>query len=226
LAGIDVTDAWYVINHTDCAFQREGLEALGIPASRVIRDMGRLHIEADELIVPSVVNPCFNTDTVSYGKSSLEFVRRTFLSEDARSRKDTPPTRLFISREHSRRRIGNEAELSRFLHAEGFVNVILENHTVREQAALFDQAEIVVGFHGAGMTNVLFCRSGTKVVEIFNPDFIVNNYWPLCDQLGLRYFAYCEDDQAQGTQGHRFQRTATGTTDVARFSTFFREMVN
>ncbi|MFK7943264.1 MAG: hypothetical protein AB8B85_10180, partial [Paracoccaceae bacterium] len=43
----------------------------------------------------------------------------------------------------------------------------------------------VVAVHGAGLTNLLFCRPGTRVIEIFPGNFVKSPYWWLCRQLGL-----------------------------------------
>ena len=40
-----------------------------------------------------------------------------------------------------------------------------DNHP--EQLAAFSGAEVVVGVHGAGMTNIIFSSPGTKVLEMF-----------------------------------------------------------
>ena len=44
--------------------------------------------------------------------------------------------------------------------------------SVAEQVELFVYADVVVAPHGAGLTNLLFCREGTRIVEIFPPTYI------------------------------------------------------
>lgn len=61
-----------------------------------------------------------------------------------------------------------------------------ENLSIQEQAELMSGAEVVVGVHGAGFTNLSFCQAGTKVVEIFG-DYIVPCYWALSTVAGLDY---------------------------------------
>jgi len=43
----------------------------------------------------------------------------------------------------------------------------LENCSLAEQIALFDQAEVVVAQHGAGLANLIWAKPPTKVVEIY-----------------------------------------------------------
>jgi capsular polysaccharide biosynthesis protein len=49
---------------------------------------------------------------------------------------------------------------------QGFTSVTLEGWTVADQAELFSGADIIVGVHGAALTNLIFSRSGTSVLEI------------------------------------------------------------
>ena len=35
-----------------------------------------------------------------------------------------------------------------------------------DQVKIFNSAKLIVAMHGAGLTNLLFCKSNTKVIEI------------------------------------------------------------
>ena len=37
-----------------------------------------------------------------------------------------------------------------------------------EEIDLFYNAECIVGLHGAGLANIVFCKPGTKVIELTN----------------------------------------------------------
>ena len=41
-----------------------------------------------------------------------------------------------------------------------------ENLNVLETIKLFNKAKIIIGPHGAGLTNMLFSKKGTKIIEI------------------------------------------------------------
>jgi Glycosyltransferase 61 len=78
-----------------------------------------------------------------------------------------PRRRIFLSRGDVRsRNLRNRAVLEEILHKEGFETVRPELLTFDEQALLFSDADFIVSEFGAVMTNVVFCRPGTKVVEI------------------------------------------------------------
>jgi capsular polysaccharide biosynthesis protein len=75
--------------------------------------------------------------------------------------------RVLISRaDFGRREIANRDEVEASLAARGFVTYELVRMSVTEQAALFAQAEHVVGVHGAGLVNMLFSNN-CKITEIF-----------------------------------------------------------
>lgn len=73
----------------------------------------------------------------------------------------------------SRRSIGNFDALVENLEQAGWQPVViyLEDKSLAYQMALFQQAEIIVAQHGAALVNLLWCKPGTKVVEIV-PDII------------------------------------------------------
>ncbi|CAB9525792.1 Inherit from strNOG: K03714 glycoprotein 2-beta-D-xylosyltransferase [Seminavis robusta] len=49
--------------------------------------------------------------------------------------------------------------------------VVLEEHDMAEQIVTFQQADVVVGMHGAGLTHILLARPGTTLLEIRPPSF-------------------------------------------------------
>jgi len=78
--------------------------------------------------------------------------------------------RLFISRSNSRRTFVNEDEIWSYLKSRGFHKVECHRFSIFEQAKLFADAEVIIGIHGAGLTNLLFSSSSASVIEIRNKD--------------------------------------------------------
>lgn len=60
--------------------------------------------------------------------------------------------------------------------------------SVAEQAVLLASAEFVIAPHGAGLTNLVFCSPGTKVLEIFAPDYLAKHYWIVSNVCGLKHY--------------------------------------
>ena len=77
--------------------------------------------------------------------------------------------RVYVSRDRSRRRITNEQEMLPVLNKYGFEVVHTEDLTLREQISLFSETEVVMGGHGSGPNNHIFCRAPATVIELYNP---------------------------------------------------------
>lgn len=155
-AGLQV-DRFYA--PTRFAFQRESLRLAGIPSAGVEpATIGR------HLLVERLAASGFQLEATA-GKVDFLFRRFTRQLQPA-----GPPLRLFVSRRRrGKRTLVNDAAVFRRLAPLGFRRCELETLPVAEQVRLFFEAECVVGPHGAGLTNLAFCRPGTKVVEINTP---------------------------------------------------------
>lgn len=97
--------------------------------------------------------------------------------------------RIWVSRSKApKRRIANESELLPVLHSHEFEIVHLEDLDFKAQVRLLSQAEVLMGLHGAGLTNMLFMAPETKVVELrFEGDRENNCYFSLARALDLDY---------------------------------------
>jgi capsular polysaccharide biosynthesis protein len=98
------------------------------------------------------------------------------------------PRRLYISRaKAATRRVLNEDDLLSALAPLGFERVFLEDYSFLDGVRLLRDAEAVVSPHGSNITNLVFCRAGTPVIEIFSPKYVTTcHYSPAC-QVGLNY---------------------------------------
>ena len=71
-----------------------------------------------------------------------------------------------IDRKGPTRKIHNVEQVKALLARYDFETVYLEGMKVAEQIMLFQSAEFVIGVHGAGLANLLFCEPGTNVIEL------------------------------------------------------------
>ena len=77
------------------------------------------------------------------------------------------PDVVVISRKAAdRRKVLNEDALMDALSGFNAEDVVMEKLSVREQMALCAGAKVVIGPHGAGMTNAGFCRPGATAIEL------------------------------------------------------------
>jgi len=121
-----------------------------------------------------------------------------------------PAPRIFIAR-RGPRSIVNEREVLRALQPLGFRSFRLETLSLAEQVALFHRAECVVGPHGAGLTNLLFCRSGTPVIEIGTPYRPWACFYEIAHHRGLDYHLH----MASPTRVRHFDpKTGVGDSDL------------
>ena len=169
-----------VIANAAHAFGRDALALRGLVA-RVVSPGRYSHFRCERLVIPSLVGSS-DFPTATMIRLLTEFTAPIAAELSA------PGERLYITRAKARRRrVVNEGELWRALESRGFAKVSLEDLSWREQIAAFRRAKIVVGPHGAGLANLVFCEAGTRVVELFNRAFMHPGYWRLAVLKGLDY---------------------------------------
>ncbi|MBI4779844.1 MAG: DUF563 domain-containing protein [Oscillatoriophycideae cyanobacterium NC_groundwater_1537_Pr4_S-0.65um_50_18] len=174
---------WFWINNIDQPFQQQTLAALGIPLEKVLVSDRHPFIQADSLIVPSFAGHLGWSEPWA-----LEFLRQKFLPLAASSSRNLPK-RIYVSRTQAHHRLVlNEAAVLQQLLPLGFVSVTLENLSFAEQIALFAQADVIIAPHGGGLTNILFCRPGTTIVELVAPSYIRHYYWVISHYLKLQSY--------------------------------------
>lgn len=177
------------------------------------------HFECYKLIVAPTLTPAFNTDFYGFLKEEWRFLKDVFVDRKDRAENKK---RVFLSRRRSNRSSQDEVKLvERLVDDYGFEEIFLEDIDVGEQANLFNKAEIIVGLHGAGFTNLCFCEPSTLVFEIFSPDFIVTDFWDIANQMNLNYFAYCNDNYFKNIPSYRLAREEPTKIDVDDFIAFF-----
>jgi hypothetical protein len=100
------------------------------------------------------------------------------------------PELIYVARSDSANRVlTNEPAVQDVLAAAGFVSVIPGSLSVREQSRLFRDARVVVGAHGAGLTNIGFCQSGTKILELFQSSYLNPCFNRIAQVRQLEYHA-------------------------------------
>ncbi len=193
---VDVADIdYFLFPDTKLKFQRESLDIFQIPVSKRLSSRDNRHIYADEII--TVDHPCVilndpNRDNENLPNWIINFYRDSFVS-NINDKKKTK--KFFIDRDDSRsnirhlRSILNEKEVKNFLSSRGFQIIQLSSLTFLDQINLFSEAEIVIGLHGAGLSNLLFCQPKTKVIEI-KLSHIGNMYKNLGRQVNLNYINF------------------------------------
>ncbi len=91
-----------------------------------------------------------------------------------------------------------------------------------QQAIIFNNAKLIIGFHGSGFASLFFGKPETTIVEIFSPDFLRTDFWYEASILSLRYFAYCEDMYKKNISNFRVAIQSPTIIDVDKFINFCR----
>lgn len=180
---------YFVLPNRLLRWHYQVLERLGIHANKIICSSSELHLQADLLVVPSHSTPDAQPELYDYPPEALQFVRRTFL-EDNPFRSSGPRKRILVSREKANgRRLVQGERAARLLQKLGFEKVLLEDHSLLEQAALLERAECVVMPTGGNIANFVFCQPGTVAIELFSPTYLPDFMHAMVGELGLRYYA-------------------------------------
>jgi|GEM_PF-5960414 len=195
---LDSIDNLY-IHRMENNFQRKHLEALGIDESKLhFLDNGRKqHFVIEELLVPR-----FRMDGGYWPAPwSMGYLQKTYLDEHiAENLLEREPTgnRIYVVRGEARRKIENESELIQRLQAEGYEIVEPHAMSLEEQAAVFSQADYVLGSHGAGLANIVFCKPDTKLLE-FGGHYLTAHFRILATINELDYEAIAAGVDENGT---------------------------
>jgi capsular polysaccharide biosynthesis protein len=128
--------------------------------------------------------------TVSRQHPQLFRKLRETLTRDANSHQGFGE-KVYISREGQVLRfVENEKEVVELLEKYGFKKIIIDKFSYDEQIAICNKAKYLISPHGAGITNVLFMKEGSAVLEMTTaqPNYFNGDYYVLASMLGLRYF--------------------------------------
>jgi hypothetical protein len=159
-------------------FQQQTLQWLGL--ENRVRPSAETHllIERFYFCPPTSMTGCYNP-------FAFQFLRRSFLPR-ADPKYEAPP-RFYLRRVGKVRPIVNEDEVLDFFRKRGWAIIDTEELPLAQQIGLFSRAEMICAPHGAGLTNLLWCPPGCKVLELCVSSFLNGVYEGLAEWLGLRY---------------------------------------
>lgn len=161
------------------------LELLGISPERTLR-----LAEAD-VVTPTTLLMASGIDLFSVSRicrMAAEELAAAAGADTADSQEDNAAdARIYIHRARGVRRLANFDAVAPVLDAFGFRVVAMEDLTLDEQIRMMRRARHVVGEHGAGIANVMFCRTGARVLEMFNPVCAQPAHWSLASVCDLDF---------------------------------------
>jgi capsular polysaccharide biosynthesis protein len=179
-------------------FQKQALELMGYEEEKIIDCDKHNLVSSSKIIATSFPGvPGIATNW------ACKFLQEKFIPlTKSFNRFNHNYKKLYISRDDaSIRKIFNEAEIVHFLKGYNFYVIRPGELDFIEQVDLFQNAEIVIGPHGAGLSNIVFCKPGTKIVEIFSSFYVNPCYWYIAQEVGLEYYYVIGDGDSGKTHG-------------------------
>ncbi len=172
--GLDVI---YLVPGDAPSWLEETLELLEIPDEKIEWASSPVYY-ADQLVLPSFPLQI---------RQDYDWIIETVLDNvHLDTNRIDAGNNVYISRSKAiERRVINDKEVVETLSKYGFKRYHLENLSVSENIKLFNEADVIVGAHGAGLTDLIYCDDAT-VVELFG-SMIKNPYKRLAEVVGIRY---------------------------------------
>lgn len=185
-SGVDIGSCYFCFLDNVEIIYRDLLTLLGVQSSKILTANQSLDYEFDELfyIKPSYFHNIRFVDNV-----------RLFFSNCMKS---NGPKNIYISRRDSKLRpLNNEHIIEDFLIRKNFHIVTLSELKIQEQIQIFLGAENIIGIHGAGFSNIIFCNPGVNIIEIFPPNYFNPSFFQRAINAGHNYAAYVESMRGQ-----------------------------
>ena len=201
---------YYYLGSPARAYQFESLDMLGISRERVLTrgvTAGRL------LVAIADRHGDYDTEFLLFADGHLQPWTRAAVAAQRR---------LFVSRSGaSHRRLVNELECARVLgDTFGFELVSTEGMSLADEIEMFRGAALVVGAHGAGLTNIAFAPSAARVVELASTTYWDSIFAQIASVKGQSY-ALIRGRSTRGRLGvpaswHDFEIDVEKLVDVVR----------
>lgn len=179
----EVKIAYPVFNKT---FEKELWQLAGFRDDQIV-DTRKYHVKAEKYFLSN--NPSF------YYQHTEDIARLQGTMKHAVL--DTTGAELVYISRRGKRQLKNESEIIALLKDFNFTIIEDKPRTVTEQMSIFNNAKVIVGIHGASFANLLWCKPGTHVIELFPKNYYPPHYRFLAGVLDLEYSAIFENNVEQ-----------------------------
>ena len=176
-----VPDVWIADRRS--RYQRALLAMVGVDEHRVVEPGPGFAMRARRLLVPSLPNADMLVSPAT----------TAWLNEHLPAKDTTDlPSSIYVTRgtTPNSRRFVHETELMERLSKRGFVMIDPGQLSVQEQIDHFAAARVIVAPHGAALANLVFCRPGVRVLEMFAPGFVSGCYWSIATNIADARYRY------------------------------------
>ena len=191
---IDDFSSRHIIIHSELKqYEKEFYEYLGIDPEKIICLKNYNVLPVSDLIVPEYTFDyyqqldIYGNNSTKWRKKIFDYVKNNIFTIDVTVENQTL---VYLQRgENNRfgRNLIGEAAIIPLLKKIGFQIYNPINYSIKEQAEILSKAKCVVSIHGAAMSNIVYCKEETLIIELkspFNPPNIFNN---ITKNFGLKY---------------------------------------
>jgi hypothetical protein len=167
---------FFLVPNCEFSYQKDTLKIIGIEKKKIISSKDYRHIQANNLFATS--HPCSHHPE-KIPEWSVKFLRNTFLTKENIRNNKYFPKKIYLDRDEvnlssndnimqykNYRLLLNEEEIKKYLENIGFQIIKPQKLRFIDQVKLFSNAKIIVSLYGAGLSNIIFCRQNTRIIEI------------------------------------------------------------
>lgn len=174
------TTEWKLIDAQ--ADPKNGLLSHTLPGRLIGNNIGMFSNDARNL------TSAFNNNKIFAVAFWQQWYNENF-SQQAMNRK------IFIYREagDSGERLANQSELAMQLEKHGFETINPVHYTLEEIAMIMNSANTVIGAHGAGLANAIFCQPNVRYIQLANSsgsDMVFHKFANICQANYSVIFGY------------------------------------
>lgn len=163
------SDVKILVTPHQLPYQVSSLKMLGLLDRCRFTKEEHLRVENYYFSSPTSMIACYNPYAVRWiRKAFLPLVDRTVPT----------PKRFFIRRFGQLRNMTNESAVLDFFRGLGWEIIDPGVLSFPDQIRLFSNAEAICGIHGSGFANIVWCKPGCKILEIFGSAYMCGvNEW-------------------------------------------------
>lgn len=174
-------DAIYVPCETP--YQEQLLSLLHLDELPIIPVTPARTVRASTLFVPCLQNPLEMAP-----RWTVSWLRERLPPADVTDK----ASRLYVTRGNgsNTRRLVQEEQVWPELERRGFVRVDPGTMSVREQIDAFAAADVIVGLHGAAMSNLVFAQPGVRILEVFPANYVKPCFWAIAENVPDAHYEY------------------------------------
>jgi capsular polysaccharide biosynthesis protein len=179
----------YLVNLGSSPYCRETLTLAGIPPQKIQPVAASSHYQCDAIVVTSLRAGHWQNNMPGWVPGFLDTLDRRSASE-----RSAPFRRLYLSRRDCQyRRVLNDDAVTDQMQSVGFEVVEAGTLSVSDQIRLYSEAAMIVSSHSSALTNLAFCQSGCRVLEIFSNTYFDSSFWTMATAARCRYAAMTAD---------------------------------